>query len=339
MFKTIKNDFPKILKEGLLIDLVSPLLARDKYIPEYRKGNFSVVGVTIAVNDGYDKTKNSINEWKKRFIEMQDAILHVRSVNDIYKAHSNQKLGIILHFQNTAPLEENISRIEEFYALGVRVMQLTYNSKNAFGCGCEVEVDTGLTDLGCKLIDKMNSVGMLLDLSHAGYKTAQEAIEYSKQASIFSHSNAYALCNSDRNIPDTLIDLIHQKKGCIGVNAFPYVVAKKGQPSLDLFIDHIDYITERIGIDFVSLGLDYYTGQYPYVSTKAAVANYDSLIKRGIWNTRNYPKPPHKYPKGIETPATILNLKKGLIQRGYSTENILKIMGENLIGLFSKVWK
>ena len=210
-------------KKDLVIDLVSPLIANEKYIKKYQEGNFTAVGVTLAVNDGYHETLKTISKWRTRFKDRQSELIHIRTIDDIMTAYRQNKLGIIFHFQNSNPLDNTIDLVDTYYELGVRVMQLTYNSKNTFGCGCEVETDTGLTQQGYALIERMNEVGMLIDLSHAVYKTALDIIASSKKPVILSHSNAAAVCDFPRNVPDDVIYAIAQNNGVIGLNAFsPY---------------------------------------------------------------------------------------------------------------------
>jgi len=336
----IENSSMTKIKKDLIIDLVSPLIAREKYIKEYQKGGFTVVGVTLAVSDGYDKTMKTISEWDERFKARGNELLLIRKVDDIHIAYEQDKLGIVFHFQNSNPLDDNIDLVDEYYARGVRVMQLTYNAKNSFGSGCEVKIDTGLTELGHLLVQRMNKVGMLIDVSHAGHKTALDIITASKKPVILSHTNAYALCPSDRNAPDDLLKAIAKSNGVIGLNAFSPLITKNApQASLDQLLDNLDYIVKLVGIDHVSLGLDYYTGQWPYVTDEEAIRNYNLNIKKGVWNAKTYPKPPHKYASGIETPDKIKNLKPALLKRGYSEEDVEKILGKNLIRVFAEVWR
>lgn len=327
-------------QKDLIIDLVSPLIANEKYISKYQKGGFTAVGVTLAANDGYNKTIKTISAWKKRFKSMNRELIHIYTVDDIITAYRQGKLGIIFHFQGSSPLDNNLDLVNKYHKLGVRVMQLTYNSRNTFGCGCEVEIDTGLTKEGYALVERMNQVGILIDVSHAGYKTALDIIGASKKPVVLSHSNAAALCPSARNVPDEVIYAIAEKDGVIGLNAFsPLITKNVPQATLDQFLDHIDYIVKLVGIDHVSLGLDYYTGQWPYVNDEEAIRNYNFNIKKGIWTADTYPMPPHKYVNGIETPDKIVNLKPALLKRGYSERDIEKIFGKNLIRVFSEVWK
>lgn len=326
-------------QKDLIIDLVAPLMAREKYIKEYQKGGFTAVGVTIAVNDGYDKTIKTIDDWDRLLQIRKHELLLVRTIDDITKAYRDHKIGIIFHFQNANPLGGDIKRVYEYYKRGVRVMQLTYNGDSKFGSGCAVMTDTGLTAEGAKLVKKMNQVGMLIDVSHAGYQTAMDIIKLSQKPVVLSHSNVFALCPSERNVPDELIYAIAQSKGVIGLNALSCVVKKDVlQATLDQFLDHLDYIVQLVGVDSVSLGLDYYTGQWPYVSDEEAVRNYNLNIPKGVWNAKTYPKPPHKYADGIETPDKIRNLKPALQRRGYSEPDIAKIYGGNLMRVFADVW-
>tara|TARA_B100001564_G_C20648415_1_gene675619 strand:+ start:1640 stop:1966 length:327 start_codon:yes stop_codon:yes gene_type:complete len=108
---------------------------------------------------------------------------------------------------------------------------------------------------------------------------------------------------------------------------------------MDDFLKHAEHIIHLVGEDYLSLGLDYYTGQWPYVSDEAAIANYNDLVARGVWNVKNYPKPPHKYVSGIETPDKIMNLKSAFLKRSFTESAIDKIMGKNLLRVFSDVWK
>jgi len=314
------------------------LIARERYITEYQKGGFTCVGVTLSVNNNREKTLKTISEWEDRFAYMRDELLHILDVKDIQRAHEENKLGILFHFQNTAPLEGDLGMVEQYHDLGVRVMQITYNGSNQFGCGCEVK-DTGLTELGHELVDEMNKTGMVVDVSHAGYKTALDAITSSQVPVILSHSNALTLCQSDRNVPDEVIQEIAKNGGAIGLNGFtPLVTKDVEQADLNQLLDHAEYIAKMVGVEHLSLGLDYYTGQWPYVSTEVAVKNYNLNIKRGIWKVKNYPKPPHKWVDGLETPDKIGNLKPALLERGFTNKEVNKILAGNLVRVFSNVW-
>jgi membrane dipeptidase len=134
-----------------------------------------------------------------------------------------------------------------------------------------------------------------------------------------------------------LIRAIAQSGGVIGVVGFPGMVAKTTTPSLDQFIAHIDALVERVGIDHVGLGIDYYSGQVGVADERDAQRIYDQAVRTGLWSTA-YPPPPHHYPAGIETPRTLPNLTTRLLARGYSESDVRKVLGENWLRVMRTVW-
>jgi membrane dipeptidase len=110
------------------------------------------------------------------------------------------------------------------------------------------------------------------------------------------------------------------------------------EPTLDQFIDHIEYLVNSGGIDHVSLGIDYYLGQHPVADAKEAEQAYQREVSTGRWKGREYPPPPHIYPKGIETPRTLPALTEGLLKRGFAEDAIEKILGLNLVRVYEAVW-
>jgi membrane dipeptidase len=140
-----------------------------------------------------------------------------------------------------------------------------------------------------------------------------------------------------RNVCGELMDALAASGGVIGMAGFPGMVSGSSKPSLDQLIAHIDATVERVGIDHVALGLDYYTGQAGVVSDEVALRGYHEAIQAGIWTTA-YPPPPHYYPAGIETPRTLPNLTGRLLERGYLEADIRKLLGENWMRVMRAVW-
>jgi membrane dipeptidase len=152
-----------------------------------------------------------------------------------------------------------------------------------------------------------------------------EAMEVSEAPVIFSHSNAWKVCPSKRNLKDDQIRALAQKKGVIGMNAFPGFV-KKENPTLNHLLDHVDYIVNLVGIDHVGIGFDY------------SQSSPEDYAKWG-YDPETYPQPPWRYPKDIDEISKAPNWTQGLIERGYSEEDIKKILGENFLRVFRQVWK
>lgn len=263
----------------------------------------------------------------------------VTKPEDILQAKQEGKLGIIFHFQNTDPVEDNLDLLRVYHRLGVRMIQRTYNRKNRVGDGCEERTDCGLSRFGIQLIREMNRLGIVVDLSHTGYKTTMEAIEISTAPPIFSHSNCNAVCESPRNITDDQIQAIAARGGVIGINGFPRFVAKAPRPTLDHFIVHIEHIVQLVGPDHAGLALDYYEGMASVATAEQAQAAYERHIASGTWTPESYPAPPWYYPAGLELPSGFPNLTKALVARGYSDEDIEKILGGNFLRIFRQVWR
>jgi len=326
-------------RQAVVIDMVCPLLVHERYLDEWIRGGATCVGPTVAWDHTLGQAMDNLAMWFDRFRRLSDRILHVTRVEDIARAKREGKLGVIFHFQNTQPFERNPELVEVYYRLGLRMAQLTYNLKNWVGDGCDELTDAGISEFGRRVIREMNRVGMVVDLSHTGYRTTMEAIEVSEAPVVFSHSNAKAVCDSRRNLRDDQIKAVAAKGGVIGLNGYPAFVSRRRWPTLDDLLKHADYIAERVGVDHLSVGLDYYHGQWPFASQKEAMALYDEALKSGRWRPGTYPKPPYRFPKGVEVPSKLANLTAALLDRGYSEKDVRKILGENLIRVFTRVWK
>src|SRR5699024_7586695 len=180
--------------------------------------------------------------------------------------------------------------------------------------------------------------GMLIDLSHTGYKTTMEAMEISQSPVVFSHSNVDALCPSPRNLNDVQIKTLANKNGVIGINGFPAFLSKKTNPTIDDYIDHIDYIVNLVGIEHVGISMDYWEGMESVASMSEAQNLYEGFLKTGRWKEESYSSPPWRYPKGIELPSKLSNLSNSLLKRGYSEEDIKLILGGNFIRVYGETF-
>jgi membrane dipeptidase len=323
--------------DSIVIDAVCPLVMDGpQYLDWYRQGGATVIAPTMSTTDSARATMNRLGIWHRLLRERQDLAL-IRQVRDIEMAKQNSRLGVYFHLQGAEPIEGNLDLIEIYKALGVGVVQLTYNVKNRVGDGCEERTDAGLSRFGIQLIERLNQARVIVDCSHTGLRTSMEAIENSSKPVILSHSNVNTVHPSPRNVADELIDAIARSGGVIGVAGFPAMVGASSKPSLDQFIAHIEAIVQRVGIDHVGLGIDYYSGQSGIASDEQALRGYHEAIRSGAWGAA-YPPPPHHYPSEIETPRTLPNLTQGLINRGYSESDVQKVLGGNWMRVMQAVW-
>ncbi|WP_339948388.1 dipeptidase [uncultured Albimonas sp.] len=323
--------------DAILIDAVCPLLSDPALIADYQKGGVTAAAPTVGIMDPAPVALRNIGMWHRLIRERDDLVL-VRSAADVRAAKAAGKTGVILHFQGTGPIEDCLEFVDAFKALGVGVMQLAYNIKNRIGDGCEERTDAGLSRFGLQVIERMNAARMIVDCSHTGYRTSMDAIEHSSRPVIISHANPRAVHDSPRNIPDDLARAIAATGGTVGVVGFPGFVSGEARPTMDAFIDHIAHWVALLGVDHVTLGIDYYLGQSPYVDDATARRMYEARLADNSWSPKAYPPPPHVYPAGIETPAGMPALTEALLARGFAEAEIRKIYGENLLRVYETVW-
>lgn len=262
----------------------------------------------------------------------KDFIVKILKADDIERAKKEGKKGIILNFQSMQHIGTNLDLVELYYMKGFRINQLTYNSKNPVGCGCTARRDRGLTEFGLKVVEKLNELGGIIDVSHCGPQTSMDAVENSKDPIIVSHAFSKKIYDHDRGKSDELLKALAEKGGYIGVLAIAGFITSNPKTTINDWLDHIDYIVKLIGIEHVGIGTDFYGFSVP-----------DNLaIKIGEFIDRLGFRPEHKASflnkvEGFENYTKFPNLIDGLINRGYSDQEIKKIAGENFLRVFKKI--
>jgi membrane dipeptidase len=329
----------EVHRSAVVYDAVCPLLALENTLEDWIEGGATMVGPTVASDHDCVATMRNLAMWYDRLRRRRSQLLHVTSVADIRRAKAEHKLGILFHFQNAVPVGEDLGLVEIYYRLGVRMIQLTYNRRNLIGDGCEEPGDAGLSSFGVQLVKEMNRVGMVVDLSHTGYRTTMEAMQVSGAPVVFSHANVKALRDCNRNLRDDQIKAVAHTGGVIGLCGFPAFVSSAPRPTLDDLLAHCDYLANLVGVDHIGIGLDYFQGQAPYAPLAEAQRLYQASIGSGRWKPETYPPPPFEYPQGVETPAQLPNLTQALLARGYTPDEVRQILGENFLRVFAQVWK
>jgi len=324
-------------ESAIIIDAVCPLLRDPSHLDEYIRGGVTVIAPTVNTTANAATALRAAGMWHRIIRERQDLML-VRSAADVRAAKAQGRTGVVLHFQGSDAIEDDIDLVDAWKAIGVGIIQLAYNTKNRIGTGCEEDADSGLSRFGRKVIARMNDCRVIIDCSHTGPRTTRDAIDCSTAPVVISHANPRAVHDSPRNIDDDLMRRIAANGGNVGVVGYPAFVSASARPTLDQFIDHVAYMCDLIGSDHVTLGIDYFEGQSPYMEDTRARAMYDALLHSGDWSEKSYPPPPWHYPAGIETPATLHNLTEGLLARGFAEADIRRIYGENWLRIYRTVW-
>jgi membrane dipeptidase len=317
--------------ESVIIDgLNASHFLEDRVLERLHRGGVTAANATIAAWHGPLETINLIAEHLARFDQHASSIMPVRTADDILTAKATNRVGMIFGFQDTAPIGDNLRLLAIYHALGVRVIQLTYNFENRVGCGCQAAQDTGLTPFGRAVIAEMNRLGILVDLSHCGPRTTMEAIEGSHGPVAITHANPRALLDHPRNKSDDVIRALAAKGGVIGAVGFFGLLARGRRATLDDYLDAIDYLANLVGVDHVALGSDFMEEMPPEVAAQvlqglspAALAQFTSL-------------PPTQ---DFESVALLPNVTRGLLARGYTPEHVRKIIGENWLRLYRQTWR
>ena len=322
----------KIHGESVVIDALS---GSALCYSEILAGGINAVNATIDSHAGIQSVMFAAHRYYA-FMELHpEKTKFVCEAEDIMAAKKEGKLGIIFGLQDPSPLEENTRTIPAtlytLWKMGIRVIQLSYNDANALGCGCTEPNDTGLTSVGRQVVQIMNKLGIVIDLSHVGNRTARDAAELSGQPVALTHANPLALKNKPRNKPDDLIRLIAERGGLMGVT--PYASFCKSapgeRPSMEDFLDQVDYVVQLIGVDHVGIGTDKFEGRTELDFYADFQSRYPKLMVPFE----------HRHVVGFSTISNWPSFTEGLIGRGYSDEDCGKILGGNFFSLFKRIWK
>ena len=302
-----------------------------------RAGNLTAISATVATWENFHQTMVQIGSWLHRFRERND-ILQVKTTEDIRAAKETGKTGIILSFQNASPIENELDRLGIFHALGVRMIQLTYHERNLLGNGCFERHDEGLSNFGLDAVREMNQLGIVIDLSHVGDRTSIEAIEASEKPVTITHANARAYHDHPRNKTDEVLKLLAQKGGVVGASSFCNFLPTRFDSTIEDYVNAIEDMVERVGIDHVAVGTDTTQDQPPsfwrYINSQQGTKYPSSFADTSLRHEELIFQP-----KGMERPDEFPNLAEALLNRGYPADEITKILGQNWLRLFEEVWQ
>ena len=318
----------------LVIDCLQASKPSRERFQEWRQGGIGCVHVTLAVWENCRETLSVIGRWNRMFNDNDDLVALATSATDIEQIHASGRTAVVLGFQNTSPLEDDIDLVKIFHDLGVRIIQLTYNIQNHIASGCWEDDDHGISQFyGRNLIKEMNAVGMLIDVSHTGEKSSLDAAELSERPIAITHANPSGWVGFDielnrRNKSDQLIKLVAEKGGVIGLSMYPKIMRGGSNATLDDFCEMVEYTVENFGIDAVGLGTDFNTGHPPEAITwwRAGRWARSSPVK-GVLAT---------WPDWFSEPSAFPRLVQGLADRGFSDEDVNKIAGGNWLRLFAE---
>ena len=328
----------EIYQKSIVIDCLSvaPTLKHPEYLTEIMDAGVTATHFTVYMpHEHLLEALDRIAGWYE-MAGQHDTIIALR-VDDIVRAKEESRFCAIMGTQNARTIGDNIKLLRILHTLGIRIMQLAYDEQNYIGSGGD-EGDCGVTKFGRKVIEEMNRIGILIDVSHCGEKTVMDAIRYSQAPIAITHANPRAKVDHYRCKTDEQIIALAEKGGVIGVTAWSRTaMVKKGtRPHIEDFLDLMEYVIELVGVDHVGFGTD-------------LTPNWD-------WELDEYREFVERYPglntvdgkaidrkertvDGLHHVSKIGNIARGLVARGYSEEDIQKILGGNFLNLLRKVWR
>lgn len=317
-------------RRSFVFDGLAPYYVLDEpYSQRVLDGGVNAANLSIASVGNFDTLLGRL-ETALQKIEDNPLLMQVRCADDLRKAQSAGKLGLVFVTQNAEMLGRHIGRLGILYRLGLRSIGLTYSFANLYADGCAERRDAGLTFLGRELIAAINEYPMMLDMSHSGHRSSRQAVDAARQP-VFTHANAYGHTANDRNVVDDTVKGVAAKGGLIGVCALPRAV-KPDNATLEHFIDHIDYLVELVGIEAVGLGLDFTEG-YQEMGVILPQSRRNRTLRPDIFGSVD-DFLSQRYPEGIHGIRLTPNLTRGLFERGYSQTRAAAILGGNWLRVF-----
>jgi membrane dipeptidase len=314
-----------IVIDGLNVSEWSPAV-----FSAMQRGGVTAANCTCCIWEGFHDTMRQVAQWKRWFGENADVITQVYDVEDIHRAKRERRVGIILGWQNTSGFDDHLPFVSLFAELGLRIVQLTYNTANSVGCGCYESRDGGLTDFGRELVDALNRAGILIDLSHVGTHTARDAIHASARPVAYTHTLPAAQRAHPRNKTDEELKLIANHDGFVGLTFFPPLLRRGPESTIDDYLDAAEHVMNLVGEAQVGIGTDFTENRpaefFEYIS-------HDKGAGRRLVDFGEI-----AFAEGLRSVADLPNLTLAMQRRGWADERTRGFLGENWLTFLAEVW-
>jgi membrane dipeptidase len=321
-----------IYDDAIVIDGLNICNWSRSIFEEWRKGGITAVSTTCGLWENFPDSMANIVQWQRWFDEHGDLIVQVHAAEDIRTAKKTGKTGVILSWQNTAGIEDRLDYLQIFNKLGVKIMQLTYNTQNYSGGGYSELRDSGLTGFGREVVDEMARVGIVCDLSHVGPQTSADVIAYAKKPPCFSHILPSGLKEHPRNKSDELIRNLAARGGMIGLSQFGPHMKRGNDSTIDDYVEALEYVIELAGEDNVGVGSDASQG-HARPSAFLEWCNRDKGYARQLT-----PYGHEKVVKPLGALAERPKLAEAMVRAGWSESLMRKALGENWLRYLNEIW-
>ncbi|HUG14154.1 MAG TPA: membrane dipeptidase [Thermomicrobiales bacterium] len=340
-----RADAGPVLEAALVRDIQTSAEARDIYLDMWRRSGVTIACGTYAGPDrlatAFERSVRKIANAQAIIAALGDHMLLVRDAGDIERAHAESKHGIVIDFQNTLSIGDELDRLDLFHGLGLRMVQLTYNLQNLVGDGCTETFQGGLTCFGREVVRRLNELKILVDVSHCSEQVGWDAMEASSAPVIVSHSAAKGVAYHDRGKTDELARAIADQGGYFGVVVVPGFIRDRPGTTMDDVVRQIEHLVNVCGIDHVGIGTD---KAGPGSGTNSLVEYPDTMPERlpGDFNWTGFRPEEHRLTEdysieGFASLADWPNITVALARAGFNEEELRKLLGLNYLRVFRDV--
>lgn len=297
----------------------------------------TAMNVTVSSGD-FEGSVRRASEWLDQVSARPDVFRQVRTLDELMAAKKDGQVGIVFGFQDTTPYGQDLSRIDTFHDMGVRVTQLTYNVRNLVGDGCLEPGNAGLSTFGHAVVERLNETRTLVDLSHCGQRTTAEGIAASRVPASITHSGCNAVEAHPRSKNDTELRALADGGGVVGIYLMPFLTPGRVPTAADVF-DHIEHALNVCGEEHVGIGSDlsispidgsdeYWSKHREFVSRRIAA---------GIAAPAEDPDVLFTVPD-LNSHRRMEMIADGLAARGHSDRVVEGVIGGNWLRLCREVW-
>lgn len=311
----------------------NPELFTEADFQHFKDSGINVIHPAVGLGgpDAYNQALTFFAAWNGFIADRGDWFMRVDSAADLDKVKKSGKVGVILGLQNSDQFRRP-DDVNFFHGIGQRVSQLTYNSRNLIGNGATERRDEGISDFGAAIIERMNAIGMAVDVSHCGDKTTLDAFDISKKPVLITHSNCRALVPGHPRVKtDEAIKKVGEKGGVMGITGVRMFVKVDEPTTIEHALDHFDHVRKLIGPEHLGVGSDIDLWGYdkmPPELNKQLRAGY-----KGSYAFREKIDI-----EGLDHPKRMFDLTEGLIRRKYTDSDIKGILGGNFMRVLKEIW-
>ena len=288
------------------------------------------IGIGIGGPEAKLETLQFFGMWNGFIAHHQDHLVRIDSPASLEALKKSSKIGVILGLQDSDHFVK-VDDVDLYHGLGQRVSQLTYNSRNLIGNGSTERRDDGISDYGVAVIERMNRVGMAVDVSHSGDRTTLDAFELSKKPVLITHANCRALVPHPRCKTDEAIKKMAATGGVMGITGVRMFVKTEEPTTIEDALNHFDHVAKLVGVEHLGIGSDIDLWGYDKMPPKE-----NEQLRAGYKGSYAFREKIDI--EGLNHPKRMFDLTEGLIRRKYSDGDIELILGGNFKRALTQIW-